>query len=92
MSSLANMKVQIVEMESRKEKLATEMNKAGKQYKFSLWAVVIGVFLIPLYGIGLIPIAAGGLTAFINADKRTKYRDELENLDAKINKLNSSMA
>lgn len=92
MSSLANMKVQIVELEGRKEKLATEINRAGKQYKFSLWAVVIGVFLIPLYGIGFLPIAAGGLMAFINANKRARYRDELENLDSKIHKLSSSMA
>ena len=91
MSSLANMKVQIVELEGQKEKLATEINKAGKQYKFGLWGMLIGVFLIPLYGIGLLPIAAGGLMAFINANKRAKYRDELENLDTKIHKLNSSM-
>ncbi len=92
MNSLANMKVQIVEMEGRKEELSTEINKASKQYKLSLWGVVVGVFLIPLYGIGLLPIAAGGLMAFITADKRAKYRDELQNLDDKINKLNSSMA
>ena len=92
MNSIANMKVQIVEMKGRKEKLATEINKAAKQYKFSLWTIVIGVFLIPLYGIGLLPIAAGGLMAFINANKRAQYRDELENLDSKIHKLNSSMA
>ncbi len=91
MSSLANMKVQIIEMEGRKEKLATEIDKIGKQYKIALWSVVIGVFLIPLYGIGLIPIVAGGLVAFIDGNKRARYRDEIKNLDNKIHKLNSSM-
>jgi len=92
MNSLANMKGQIIELESRKDQLAAEINKAGRQYRFGLWGVLIGIFLIPFYGIGLLPVVVCGLMAFINSNRRSKYRDELENLDARISKLNSSMA
>ncbi|MCL4530081.1 MAG: hypothetical protein M1485_06565 [Chloroflexi bacterium] len=92
MNSLADKKILIVVLEGQKSKLETGINKASQQYKLGLWGVLIGIFLIPIYGIGVVPLIAGGLVALINANKRAKYRDELENLDAKISKLNSSMA
>jgi len=92
MNSLADMKIKIVELEDQKKKLETEISKADKQYKFGLWAVLVGVFLIPLYGIGFIPVIVGGFMALVNIAKRAKCRDELENLESQIHKLNLSMA
>ncbi len=92
MNSLADKKIQVVVLEGQKNKLATEINKASRQYKLGLWGVFIGIFLIPIYGIGVVLLIAGGLVALINANKRAKYRDELENLESQIYKLNSSMA
>ena len=92
MNSLADKKILIVVLEGQKSKLETEINKASQQYKLGLWGVLIGIFLIPIYGIGVVPLIAGGLVALINANKRAKYRDELENLESQIYKLNSSMA
>ena len=92
MNSLADKKILIVVLEGQKSKLETGINKASQQYKLGLWGVLIGIFLIPIYGIGVVPLIAGGLVALINANKRAKYRDELENLESQIYKLNSSMA
>ena len=92
MNSLADKKILIVVLEGQKSKLETGINKASQQYKLGLWGVLIGIFLIPIYGIGVVPLIAGGLVALINANKRAKYRDELENLESQIYTLNSSMA
>ncbi|MBI2759064.1 MAG: hypothetical protein HYX49_10350 [Chloroflexi bacterium] len=91
MNSLAQMKVQLIELENRKKKLETEIQNSTKRYKMGLWAVFIGIFLTPLYGLGFLPLLAGGFAALLYNGRRARFKDELQNLDAEIHKLNISM-
>jgi hypothetical protein len=92
MDSLAKMKAQIIELEDQKTKLETEIGKANRQYKLGVWGVVIGIFLIPLYGAGLLLLAAGGFVALMNGGRRAKFRDQMELIEAEIRRLKLSMA
>ena len=92
MNSLAEMKSQLNELESQKQKLNTAILEAKKRLKMSLWGIGIGIVLLPLYWSGIPVLLIAGTTALFYAGKQAGYRDKLETLEAEIHKLEISMA
>jgi len=92
MASLAQMKVHMQEMEDQKKKVEKRFEDASRQYKVGLWGVLIGIFLIPLYGIGLLLVIAGGLAALTNHSKRASAKKELGELELRIHSLRLDVA
>ncbi len=92
MASLAEMKVELHDLEDKKSKVEKQLEDANRQYKIGMWGVFIGIFLIPLYGIGLLLILAGGLAAFTNRSKKGKLCTEIEEIEANIRELRVKIA
>jgi len=91
MNSLAKMKAQLAELEDRRNTLSAQIETATRDYKIGLWTMVAGAFLIPVYGIGLLVVIAGGYIALANGGRRTRAQDQLDQAVAEINKLKLSM-
>lgn len=91
MNSLAQMKAQLAELEERQTGLAAEIAAADRSYKIGLGIMVGGAFLIPLYGVGLLVVIAGGYLALSSGGKRARAQDELEQAEAEIEKLKRLM-
>lgn len=64
---------------------------ANKQYKIGMWAVLIGVFLVPAYGIGILLILAGGLAAYSNNGKRKAAEASIATIEKKIEALRANL-
>jgi hypothetical protein len=92
MVSLADMKSHLTELENQKSKLETEIQKAGKRLKMSLWGIGIGILLLPLYWSGVPILVIAGIMAIFYSVKQTNSRDKLESLESEIHKLEISMA
>ncbi len=91
MNSLAKMKAQLAELEDRRNMLAAQIEADTRNYKIGLWTMVAGAFLIPVYGVGLLVVIAGGYMALANGGRRTRAQDQLDRTVAEINKLKLSM-
>lgn len=87
MNSLAKLKTQLAELEERKTGLVAGIAAADRQYKIGLWTMVAGALLIPVYGIGLLVVIAGGYLALANGGKRARSQDQLEQVESEIAKL-----
>jgi len=92
MTSLAEMKTHLVELEDQKEKLNASIQKTNQRFKMSLWGVGIGILLIPVYWSGVPILLIAGLTALFYSGKRAGYQDKLESIETEIHKLEISMA
>jgi len=92
MTSLADMKSHLAELEDQKQKLNTAMLQAKKRLKLSLWGVGVGIILLPLYWSGAPIILIAGVIAIFYAIKQTSYQDKLDTLETEIHKLEISMA
>ena len=64
---------------------------ANRQYKIGMWAVLIGVFLVPAYGLGLLLILAGGLAAANNNGKRKSAQASMMSIEKKIEDLRAKL-
>lgn len=91
MNSLSKMKEQLAELEDRKTRLAGDIQTADRRYRIGLWTMVAGAFLIPVYGVGLLAVIAGGYLALANGGKRARAQDQLEQIDLEIGRLQRSM-
>jgi hypothetical protein len=91
MSSLAEMKAELVGLEEQKGRLRAKIARAGKQVKVGLWVIGGGVTLIPLYGAGVILLLAGILYAFVNNERKNRFQVSLADIEARINRLEESM-
>jgi len=92
MTSLAEMKTHLVELENQKEKLNASILKTNQRLKMSLWGVAIGIVLLPVYWSGVPILVIAGLTALFYSGKRAGYQDKLESIENEIHKLEISMA
>jgi hypothetical protein len=92
MPSLSKMKVQLAELEDQKHMFEAGIINTSRRLKISLWVMGAGVLLIPLYGVGLLALLAGGIVALVNLFKRSRYQEEIEHLEDSIHKLEISMA
>jgi hypothetical protein len=92
MNNLAKMKAELVELDTQKKKLKTEIEISRKRFKLCLWVVGGGVALLPLYGTGVFMIIAGGVMALIVNERQNRLQDRLAEVDAQIIKLEISMA
>ena len=92
MTSLAEMKSQLDELEDQKQKLNTAILKANKRIKMSMWGIGIGIILLPLYWSGVPVLVVAGVTALYYFGKQAGYQDKLETLETEIHKLEISMA
>ncbi len=93
MSSLANMKLQLTELENQKSKFEIEIQKANQRLKWSVWGIAIGVLLLPLAIFAGIPVLLiAGIMAVYYSIKKSNLEDKLESLETEIHKLEISMA
>jgi len=93
MVSLANMKSQLTELENKKSKLETEIQKAKQRLKWSVWGIAIGVLLLPLAIFAGIPVLLiAGIMVVYYSIKKSSFEDKLETLETEIHKLEISMA
>ena len=92
MSTQAEMKSQLDELEIQKRKLEDEILKASQGFKMSLWGIVIGVVLFPLYWSGVPVVLIAGVAAIYYSAKRSNCEDKLKALKTEIHKLEISMA
>jgi len=92
MTSLADIKSHLAELEVQKQRLNTAIQQAKKRLKWSLWGVGVGIILLPLYWSGAPVILIAGAIAIFYSVKQTSYQDKLDNLETEIHKLEISMA
>jgi hypothetical protein len=57
---------------------------ADRNYKIGLACSIIGVPLIPVFGVGIIVIPIGGVIALVNYQKRTEIDEQIKNLESKL--------
>ena len=92
MVSLAEMKSHLDELENQKQKLEDAKLKAGRRLKMSLWGIVVGVILLPVYWSGVPVLLIAGIMTLVFYIKQSSCQDKLENLESEIHKLEISMA
>jgi hypothetical protein len=92
MASLPQLKVQLVGLEDQLKKAEKSYDSANRQYTIGLWGVLIGLFLIPLYGLGLLLVLAGGLAALTNRGKRASAKKGMAELELRIHSLRLDVA
>jgi hypothetical protein len=92
MTSLTEMKTQLIELEDQKEKLNIAMLKANQRIKMGLWGIGLGVILLPLYWSGVPVLLVAGITALFYFGKRAGYQDKLEIIETEIHELETCMA
>jgi hypothetical protein len=92
MVSLAEMKSHLDELENQKQKLEDAKLKAGRRLKMSLWGIVVGVILLPVYWSGVPVLLIAGIMTLVFYIKQSSCQDKLENLETEIHKLEISMA
>ena len=92
MVSLAEMKSHLDELENQKRKFEDAKSKAGQRLKMSLWGILAGVILLPVYWSGVPVLLIAGIMALVFYVKQSSYQDKLENLESEIHKLEISMA
>ena len=92
MVSLAEMKSHLDELENQKRKFEEAKLKTGQRLKMSLWGILAGVILLPVYWSGVPVLLIAGIMALVFYIKQSSYQDKLENLETEIHKLEISMA
>lgn len=92
MSTQAEMKSHLDELEMQKKQLLDTVEMAGQRFKWGLWGIVIGIILIPLYGVGIPVLIVAGVAVLYYSIKRSSSQDKLDDLETEIHKLEISMA
>ena len=92
MTTLAEMKSHLDELEDRKKELEDAIETASQRYKMSLWGILIGVILLPLYWSGVPVLLIAGAAALYYSAKRSSSEDKLGALETEIHQLEISMA
>jgi len=92
MSTQAEMKLRLDELEKQKSQLDDAIELASQRFKWGLWGIGIGVILIPLYGIGIPVLLVSGAAALYYSIKRSSSQDKLGDIETEIHKLEISMA
>ena len=92
MSTQAEMKSHLDELEIRKKQLVDIIEKASQRFKWGLWGIGIGVILIPLYGVGIPVLVVSIATVLYYSIRRSSSLDKLGDLETEIHKLEISMA
>lgn len=93
MASMANMKLQLAELENQKSKLEAEIQKANQRLKMGLWVLAIGAVLFRLsLWLSVSVMLIAGIVAIFYFVKQTSFHDKLETLESEIHKLEISMA
>ena len=91
-STQAEMKSHLDELEIQKKQLEDAIENVSRRFKWSLWGIVIGIILIPLYGVGIPVLLVSGAAALYYSIKRSSSQDKLGDLETEIHKLEISMA
>lgn len=84
--------VALEEALDKRSRLERQIQEAKSAYTIGLLGVLAGLVLIPAFGLGLLLIAAGGLAAMTNRDKRKSLQEELETLEKTIRALRIELA
>ena len=91
MATLSELQFKLQDMQDQKSKLEKKLEEANKQYKGGLWGILIGILLLPLYGLGLIFLVAGILAVLTNRGKRSRLQKEIKKVDNNIQLLRSQI-
>jgi len=91
MSSLAELKSELIGLEETRRRLRGQIAQAGKQVKVGLWVIGGGVTLIPLYLVGVIFVVGGILYAFINNERKNRFQVTLAEIETRIASLEELM-
>ena len=92
MSTQAEMKLRLDELEVQKKQFEDTIEKASQRFKWGLWGIGIGAILIPLYGAGVPVLLLSIATVLYYSIKRSSSQDKLGDLETEIHKLEISMA
>jgi uncharacterized membrane protein len=92
MTSLAELRVKALELEDKQRKLEKEYDNANRQYTIGLWGILVGIFLVPVFGLGFLLILAGALAAITNRSKRTQLKRSLGELELKPHSIRLDIA
>ena len=96
---LAELEKSLARWEHHLQEQGQLAQQAGRQVTWALVGLIVGVFLIPLYGLGLILVIAGILAAITQGVKRGKAernqsqaRKNIENIGEQIVEVRTSLA
>lgn len=92
MSTQAELKSHLDELEKQKKQLEDAIETANQRFKWGLWGIGIGVILIPLYWLGIPVLLVSGATVLYYSIKRSSNQDKLGDVETEIHKLEISMA
>lgn len=92
MTSLAEMKTQLDELEGQKQELNLALQKAKRLFQMSLWGMGIGVIMLPFYWSGVPVLLIAGIMALVYTGKQSRSQEKLDNLEEQIHHLEISMA
>jgi len=92
MSTQAEMKSHLDELEIQKKQLIDTIERASQRFKWGLWGIGIGAILIPLYGVGIPVLLVSAAGVLYYSIKRSSSQDKLGDLESEIHKLEISMA
>ena len=92
MSTQAELKSHLDELEKQKKRLEDAIETASQRFKWGLWGIGIGVILIPLYWLGIPVLSVSGATVLYYSIKRSSSQDKLGDVETEIHKLEISMA
>ena len=92
MTTLTGMKVQTEDFQDQRPKIEKQLDDANRQYKIGLWGILIGIFFVPIYGIGVLLILAGTAAALTNRGKRSRLQAELAQVEGQSRQLRLQIA
>jgi hypothetical protein len=92
MSTQAELKSHLDELEKQKKQLEDAIEMASQRFKWGLWGIAIGVILIPLYWLGIPVLLISGATVLYYSIKRSSSQDKLGDVETEIHRLEISMA
>lgn len=92
MANVAALTMQLEELKDQRVKVEKALADAKRSNTIALLGVLIGIFLIPAYGLGFLLIIAGILAALTQSGKKGKATKELAALDAQISNVRQQIA
>lgn len=70
----------------RYAELRKERESADRNYKIGLVCSLVGIPLIPVFGIGLVLVLVGGVIAFLNHQKRAQLDEQIKITENKLHR------
>jgi hypothetical protein len=92
MANVAALTMQLEDLKDKKAKAEKVLADSKRSRTVGLAGVLIGIFLIPAYGLGILLIIAGLMAAVTQNGKHTNAKQELDALDKEISEVRQQIA